>query len=107
KETSHFSGEFQGIVPTAGAQAIAFASESAQGRDPNMAISSREYPGWQGNVGDPSKSRTFGIDLNDNASVKDMSIEMGDASNKLTRFVFQTSLDGKNWTTRARYPETT
>ncbi|MFN4982126.1 MAG: hypothetical protein ACK5GR_01130 [Akkermansiaceae bacterium] len=107
KETSHFSGEFQGIVPTAGAQAIAFASESAPGRDPNMAISSREYPGWQGNVGDPSKSRTFGIDLNDNASVKDMSIEMGDASNKLTRFVFQTSLDGKNWTTRARYPETT
>ncbi len=107
KETSHFSGEFQGIVPTAGAQAIAFASESAPGRDPNMAISSREYPGWQGNVGDPSKSRTFGIDLNDNASVKDMSIEMGDASNKLTRFVLQTSLDGKNWTTRARYPETT
>jgi tetratricopeptide (TPR) repeat protein len=107
KETSHFSGEFQGIVPTAGAQAIAFASESAPGRDPNMAISSREYPGWQGNVGDPSKSRTFGIDLNDNASVKDMSIEMGDTSNKLTRFVLQTSLDGKNWTTRARYPETT
>jgi tetratricopeptide (TPR) repeat protein len=107
KETSHFSGEFQGIVPTAGAQAIAFASESAPGRDPNMAISSREYPGWQGNVGDPTKSRTFGIDLNDNASVKDMSIEMGDASNKLKRFVLQTSLDGKNWTTRARYPETT
>jgi tetratricopeptide (TPR) repeat protein len=107
KETSHFSGEFQGIVPTAGAQAIAFASESAPGRDPNMAISSREYPGWQGNVGDSNKSRTFGIDLNDNASVKDMSIEMGDASNKLKRFVLQTSLDGKNWSTRARYPETT
>lgn len=107
KETSHFSGEFQGVVPTAGAQAIAFASESAPGRDPNMAISSREYPGWQGNVGDPTKSRTFGIDLNDNATVKDMSIDMGDASNKLTRFVLQTSLDGKNWTTRARYPETT
>jgi tetratricopeptide (TPR) repeat protein len=107
KETSPFSGEFQGIVPTTGAQAIAFASESAPGRDPNMAISSREYPGWQGNVGDSKKSRTFGIDLNDNASVKDMTLEMGDASNKLTRFVLQTSLDGKTWTTRARYPETT
>ncbi len=107
KETSQFSGEFQGIVPTSGAQAIAFASESAPGRDPNMAISSREYPGWQGNVGDANKSRTFGIDLNDNAAVKDMTVEMGDASNKLKRFVLQTSLDGKNWTTRARYPETT
>ena len=107
KETSHFSGEFQGIVPTAGAQAIAFASESAPGRDPNMAISSREYPGWQGNVGDPNKSRTFGIDLNDNAAINEMTLDMGDASNRLKRFVLQTSLDGKNWTTRARYPETT
>lgn len=107
KETSPYSGEFQGIVPTAGAQAIAFASESAPGRDPNMAISSREYPGWQGNVGDPTKPRTFGIDLNDNAPIDKMTLDMGEASNKLKRFVLQTSLDGRNWTTRARYPETT
>ncbi len=107
KETSPFSGEFQGIVPTSGAQAIAFASESAPGRDPNMAISSRDYPGWQGNVGDANKSRIFGIDLNDNAAIDKMSIDMGDDTTRLKRFVLQTSLDGKTWTTRARYPETT
>ena len=107
KETSPYSGEFQGIVNTAGAQAIAFASESAPGRDPNMAISSREYPGWQGNVGDANKSRTFGIDLNDNAPINQMNIDTGDASTRLKRFVLQTSLDGRNWITRARYPETT
>jgi outer membrane protein assembly factor BamD (BamD/ComL family) len=107
KETSPFSGEFQGIVPTAGAQAIAFASESAPGRDANMAISAREYPGWQGNVGDANKPRTFGVDLNDNAPIDKMSVDTGDASNSLKRFVLQTSLDGKNWTTRARFPEDT
>ena len=107
KETSPFSGEFQGIVPTAGAQAIAFASESAPGRDPNMAISSRDYPGWQGNVGDAEKPRTFGIDLNDNAPIDTMSIDTGDASSALKNFVLQTSLDGKNWITRARFPEET
>ena len=107
KETSPYSGEFQGIVPTAGAQAIAFASESAPGRDPNMAISSRDYPGWQGNVGDANKPRTFGIDLNDNAAIDRMSIDVGDDSSRLKRFVLQTSLDGNDWITRARYPETT
>ena len=107
KETSPFSGEFQGIVPTAGAQAIAFASESAPGRDPNMAISARDYPGWQGNVGNADKPRTFGIDLNDNAPIEKMSLDTGDASSSLKRFVLQTSLDGKNWTTRARFPEDT
>ncbi len=105
KETSPFSGEFQGVVPTAGAQAIAFASESAPGRDPNMAISSKTYPGWQGNVGDASKARIFGIDLNDNATIDKMTIDTGDAANRLTRFVLQTSLDGRNWITRARFPE--
>jgi outer membrane protein assembly factor BamD (BamD/ComL family) len=105
KETSPFSGEFQGIVPTSGAQAIAFASESAPGRDPNMAISSRDYPGWQGNVGDATKPRTFGIDLNDNVPIDKMTVDTGDASGSLKRFVLQTSLDGKNWITRARFPE--
>jgi outer membrane protein assembly factor BamD (BamD/ComL family) len=107
KETSPFSGEFQGVVPTAGAQAIAFASENAPGRDPNMAISSRDYPGWQGNVGNADAPRTFGVDLNDNAAVDKLNLDMGENSDSLKRFVLQTSLDGRNWITRARYPETT
>ena len=44
KETTPFSGEFEAVVPTTGAQALAFASESAPGRDPNMAISSHGLP---------------------------------------------------------------
>ncbi|MFM2170699.1 MAG: hypothetical protein RI957_928, partial [Verrucomicrobiota bacterium] len=107
KETSPFSGEFQGIVPTSSAQAIAFASESAPGRDPNMTISSRDYPGWQGNVGDANKARTFGIDLNDNAAIDKMTLETGEALGNLKQYVLETSLDGKHWTTRARFPETT
>ena len=105
KETGPYTGEFQGIVPTTGAQAMAFASESAPGRDPNMAISSREYPGWAGNVGDKNKTRTFGVDLNDNVPVDKMSFNFGAAGQGLTHFVLQTSMNGKKWTTRSRFPE--
>ena len=103
KETSPFSGEFEAIVPTTGAQALAFASESAPGRDPNMAISSRDYPGWQGQVGEKSEARIFGIDLNDNAAIDKMTIDTGESAP--THFVLQTSMNGKEWTTRSRYPE--
>lgn len=104
KETSPFSGEFQTIVQTTGAQAMAFASQSAPGRDPNMAISSKDYPGWQGEVGDIESARIFGVDLNDNAPLNAMTIESGSPDEALTHFVLQTSMNGKDWTTRARYP---
>jgi len=103
KETSPFSGEFEAVVPTTGAQALAFASESAPGRDPNMAISSKDYPGWQGPVGEKSEARIFGIDLNDNAAIDKMTIDTGESG--LTHFVLQTSMNANNWTTRSRYPE--
>lgn len=105
KETGPYTGEFQGVVPTAGAQAMAFASESAPGRDPNMAISSKPYPGWLGKVGDAENPRTFGVDLNDNAGLGKMSVRYGDSGNPLTRFVLQTSINGIDWMTRARYPD--
>jgi tetratricopeptide (TPR) repeat protein len=104
KETAPYSGEFQAVVPTTGAQALAFASESAPGRDPNMAISSQPYPGWLGKVGDKEAARTFGVDLNDNVPVDKMTIDFGEAGQALTHFVLQTSLNGKDWTTRARFP---
>jgi len=102
-ETSPFSGEFEAIVPTTGAQALAFASESAPGRDPNMAISSVDYPGWQGQVGEKGEARIFGIDLNDNVALDKMTIDTGESA--FTHFVLQTSMNGKQWTTRSRYPE--
>jgi hypothetical protein len=106
KETAPFSGEFEAVVPTTGAQALAFASESAPGRDPNMAISSLDYPGWQGQVGDKEKARIFGVDLNDNVAFDRMSVALGD-DGKPTRFVLQTSMNGTDWITRARFPEDT
>ena len=105
-ETGPFTGEFQAIVPTSGAQALAFASESAPGRDPNMAISSKDYPGWQGEVGDRDKMRIFGVDMNDNVPVDKMSLTTGGAGQSLTHFILQTSMNGKEWTTRSRFPET-
>ncbi len=104
-ETGPFTGEFQAIVPTSGAQALAFASESAPGSDPNMAISAKDYPGWSGKVGDRDSMRTFGIDLNDNVPLDKMSLVSSGAGQSLTHFVLQTSMNGKEWTTRARYPE--
>ena len=103
-ETGPYTGEFEAIVPTTGAQALAFASESAPGRDPNMAISSQPYPGWLGKVGDKESARTFGIDLNDNVPLDKMSITMGGAGQALSHFVLQTSMNGQHWTSRARYP---
>lgn len=104
-ETGPFTGEFQAVVPTASAQALAFASESAPGRDPNMAISREDYPGWQAEVGDPDKARTFGVDLNDNAAIYSMTVKTGTENPSLTHFVVQTSMNGREWSTRARYPE--
>ncbi|WP_338687748.1 tetratricopeptide repeat protein [Haloferula helveola] len=105
KETAPFSGEFEAVVPTTGAQALAFASESAPGRDPNMAISSLDYPGWQGEVGDKSTVRIFGVDLNDKVGLGKMTVDTGDGGESLTHFVLQTSMNGKDWETRARYPD--
>ncbi|MBT8038223.1 MAG: hypothetical protein KJO21_11825 [Verrucomicrobiae bacterium] len=106
KESGAYTGEFEGIVPTTSAQAMAFASESAPGRDPNMAISSQDYPGWSGNVGDKDKARTFGVDLNDNVPIDKMTFDFGAAGQGLTHFVLQTSMNGKKWITRSRFPET-
>jgi tetratricopeptide (TPR) repeat protein len=104
KETGPYTGEFEGIVSTTGAQAMAFASESAPGRDPNMAISSNDYLGWSGNVGDKDKARTFGVDLNDNVPLDKMVFNFGPAGQGLTHFVLQTSMNGNKWTTRSRFP---
>lgn len=104
KETGPYTGEFQAIVPTATAQPIAFASESSPGRDPNMTISPLEYPGWQGEVGNLEKQRTFGVDLNDNVPVKEMLVDGGAKGNTLSKVVVQTSMNGVTWTSCGRFP---
>ncbi|MBT3199974.1 MAG: hypothetical protein HN350_08650, partial [Phycisphaerales bacterium] len=105
KETGTHTGEFEAIIPTARAQALAYASESAPSREANMAISAKPYPGWAGQAGSKASERIFGIDLNDNVPLDKMTIRCGDAGQALTHFVLQTSMNGRDWTTRARWPE--
>jgi tetratricopeptide (TPR) repeat protein len=103
-ETGPYTGVFEGSIQTAGGQAMAYASESAPGRDPNMAISSQVYPGWMGNVGDKEKMRIFGVDVHDNAMLDTMMIKFPDDKSRLTHGVLQTSMEGQRWVTRARFP---
>ena len=105
KETGKHTGEFEVEIPTRRAQALAYASESAPGRDPNMVISAEPYPGWSGEVGSKAPEQTFAIDLNDNVPLDAMSIHCDQANGGLTRFVVQTSMNGRDWVTRARYPD--
>ncbi len=101
-ESGSSTGEFQAVVPTATATATAFASESASGRDPNMAISTPNHPGWLGLPGQSEDARMFGIDLNDDAAIDRMQVHTGGQA--FTHFVVQTSMNGVDWITRARFP---
>lgn len=104
-ETGTHTGEFEAIIPTGTAQALAYASETAPGRDPNMVISAEPYPGWAGVIGSRASERVLGIDLNDNVPLASMIIRCEDRTLTPTHFVVQTSLNGRDWTTRARFPD--
>ena len=105
KETGPHTGEFEAVVPTGRAQALAFASESAPGRDPNMVISAKPYPGWAGAVGSEAPQQLLTIDLNDNVEPGTMTIHCDDPAQALTHFVLQTSMNGRDWVSRARFPQ--
>ncbi|MFK7790153.1 MAG: tetratricopeptide repeat protein [Phycisphaeraceae bacterium] len=103
KETGPYSGEFEAMIPTGPAQALAYASESAPGRDANMVISAEAYPGWAGAVGSKAGQQLFTIDLNDNVALGKMKIS-SDPTQAPTHFVLQTSMNGKDWYSVTRYP---
>ncbi|NQT86134.1 tetratricopeptide repeat protein, partial [bacterium] len=65
-ETETHSGIFEGAVPTASGQAVAFASDSEEGREPNHVICKKaDYPAWVA-LPDSVRPKTFSVDLNDN-----------------------------------------
>jgi len=104
-ETGTHTGEFEAVVPTGTAQALAYASESAPGSDPNMVISAEAYPGWSGEVGSNADERMLGIDLNDNVPLDMMIVRCSDPTLAPTHFIVQTSMNGRDWATRARFPD--
>lgn len=104
KETSTHSGVFEGMIPTTGAQASAFAQNSEPGRAPNMVISpSTEYPAWRPV---PTKGVTpdFTVDLNDNLPLGELTITAKEPGAKLKQFVIQTGMSATDMTTVAVYP---
>ena len=103
-ETDTHSGEFTGTMPTASAQAMAMASESASGREANMALSAEPYPGWTGETGSTAKEILFTVDLNDDVPLDTMSVLCGEAAHVPAEFVLQTSMNGRQWISRARHP---
>lgn len=104
RETDAVSGAFEGSVPTASAQATAFASDSNTGSQPNFAISSGDHPAWVA-LPDNKRPKTFSVDLNDNVPLGELKIIATEEGRKLKRFLVQTSLNGTSFKTYARYPD--
>jgi tetratricopeptide (TPR) repeat protein len=104
RETETHSGWFEGAVPTAGAQAKAFAQNSAPGRNPNMVISPlSSYPAWTP-VATKNVIPEFSVDLNDNLLLGDLTLTAKEQGSKLKKFIVQTGMNAKEMTTVAVYP---
>jgi outer membrane protein assembly factor BamD (BamD/ComL family) len=104
KETSTHSGVFEGIIPTTGAQASAFAQNSEPGRAPNMVISpNNDYPAWRP-VATKGVTPDFTVDLNDNHPLGEFTITAKEPGAKLKQFVIQTGMFATDMTTVAVYP---
>ncbi|MEI6176108.1 MAG: hypothetical protein WCS43_04380, partial [Verrucomicrobiota bacterium] len=106
RETGAYTGVFEGRVPTAGAQANAFAQNSEPGRTPNMVISpSMAYPAWRP-VPTKGTIPEFTVDFNDNLPLGELTITAREPSAKLGKFIVQTAMDPTDWTSVATFPST-
>ncbi len=104
KETSSHTGIFEGIIPTTGAQASAFAQNSEPGRTPNMVISPlTNYPAWRPV---PLKGITpdFTVDLNDNLPLGELTITAREPGAALKKFIVQTAMNPSDWTSVGTFP---
>ena len=112
KETGPHTGVFEGSVPTTAGQPTAYASDSADGSEPNYAIApapgsnaAGDYPAWSG-LADGTKPKTFTIDLNDNVALGKMNLRADVPGQKIKAFDVQTSFNGEDFITVGRFPET-
>jgi len=105
KETGTHTGWFEGVVPTAGAQARAFADSSEPGRNPNMVISAVQgYQAWRPQA-KPGVASEFMVDLNDNVSLGEMTITAKEQGSKLKKFILLTGMNSREMTAVAAYPK--
>lgn len=104
KETGTHTGYFEGSIPTAGAQAKAFAVNTEPGRDPNMVISPvKDYPAWRPQA-ITGKVPEFRVDLNDNVPIAEMTITAEEQGAKLKKFILLTGMNDREMTPVAIYP---
>ncbi len=104
-ETDPTSGVFEGSIPTASAQAIAYAPDSEEGRDPNFVISTgANIPHWVA-MPDSVKPKFFSVDMNDSVTLGKMTLDANVPGRKLKAFLLQTSLNGKEYKTVGQWPD--
>jgi TolA-binding protein len=103
EESDTHSGVFEGAVQTASGQAVAVASDSEDGKEPNFVISKGNYPAWVA-LPDNQRPKSFSIDLNDNVALGKMKMVANVAGRKLKKFLLATSLNGKDFTTVGQWP---
>ncbi len=102
-ETGSHTGVFEGIIQTAAGSAIAYASDTSDGRDPNFAISAKEYPAWVA-LQDAQRPKWYSVDLNDRVLAGQMKIVASEPGRKLKSFVVEVSLNGRDYQTVGQYP---
>ncbi|HUT32654.1 MAG TPA: tetratricopeptide repeat protein [Planctomycetota bacterium] len=110
EETGTHSGVFEGAVPTASGQAVAMASDSDDGREPNSVLSplagtaAGNRPAWVG-LPDNIRPKSFTIDLNDNVAPGKMRVVANVPGRRLKSFTVGTSLNGRDFQTVGSWPE--
>jgi len=110
KETGPYTGVFEGSAPTTAGQPTAYASDSADGSEPNYTIAppsenGGDGPAWSG-LADDTRPKTFTIDLNDNVALGRMNLHANVPGQKIKAFDVQTSFNGQDFVTVGRFPET-
>lgn len=104
EESETHSGVFNGSVPTEPAPAVAFATDSDEGTEPNFVISAGEYPAWVA-LPDNKRPKSFSVDLNDSVFFGKMNVESSVPGRKLKDFLVQVSSNGKDFRTVGSWPE--
>jgi TolA-binding protein len=98
RETGGSTGVFEGTVPTGGSQPTAYASDSADGSDPNSAIDPQPGSPWVG-ASDSVRPKWFAVDLNDNVELGSMSVTANVQGRRLRDVFVQTSMNGRDFRT--------
>jgi TolA-binding protein len=105
RETGTHTGQFEGQIPTAVAQAMAYATSSESGVDPNMVISPKtNYPAWRP-VNSSETTHALSIDLNDNVALGRLKIHASEPGARLKKFIVETGLNSEDMTTVAVFPK--